>query len=445
MKNISIFLWLFVSVVAISCNKYSPNVDFTNPGGLVGKINEHFSTEQQKFYCYRDGRNYVTPTTDNPSGCTGSVSDGSARAKTVRDGLIEAALPFIDDAYEQFITSIESGRSRTNFVADVIELGTSSAIGFTKGQRVVQILGISLTGFRGVRRSADLNFYKDQTVPILINKMDDNRSKIHAAILQREQSDIGSYPIGEAIKDIVSYYNAGTLIRAFTELSKETATQAKQSEANVQEIKKQLSKPASADDKARATNALASLRRLDNSVKNGSAKEKQVAIRTLQAIVASLEGDKDIKSLLNVTNVTSKEEDGTKLLSSIVTIRRAALDNLDFQNKINEAVSTESADTAVVARESKAQAQTAEDTLQAIEESLSNAVQKDAAVAKLQAIVAALEQIKAAKDLLKDNTGPITHDEKDGKRLVEILRSMSKTGDNALRDEINQTIVEKGK
>jgi hypothetical protein len=132
-------------------------------------------------------------------------------------------LPFIDAAYVDFINDLQAGRDRTNFVADVVELGTTAAVGITNGERPLQILGVALTAFRGGRRSADLNFYKEQTTPVLISKMDGNRAKVRATILTRERASVDDYPLGAAISDIVDYYNAGTLVRAFTELQKDTA------------------------------------------------------------------------------------------------------------------------------------------------------------------------------------------------------------------------------
>ncbi len=99
-------------------------------------------------------------------------------------------------------------------------------------------MGIALTGFRGVRKSGGLNFYKEQTISILIAKMDDNRAQVHSAILLKKPRPASEYSLKEAIRDIVAYYNAGTLVRAFSQLSKDTAAQAKQSDKRVLQLQK---------------------------------------------------------------------------------------------------------------------------------------------------------------------------------------------------------------
>jgi len=206
-------------IFATGCPKYRPSVDF-NRAGFVKQVNDHFTAKQTAYF--------AALTANDPG-----------TAKLRRNELIEDALPYIDEAYLDFITAIQSGRDRDNFLADVIELGTTAAVGITNGERPLQILGVALTAFRGGRRSADLNFYKEQTTPVLISKMDGNRAKVRTTIITRENEEVSTYPIGTAIGDIVAYYNAGTLVRAFTELQKDTAVATQASEAELDKLKKE--------------------------------------------------------------------------------------------------------------------------------------------------------------------------------------------------------------
>lgn len=218
MRKLQLLFLLGSLIFATGCPKYRPKVDFNNPSSLVAKVNKRFADWQTQYHAAVGRKDFD-------------------RAKTLRNDLLEEALPYIDEAYMDFITGLQSGRDRDNFLLDLVELGTAGAIGITNGERPIQIMGVALTAFRGGRRSADLNFYKEQSTPILINKMDGNRAKVRATILSREKDPVDVYPIGAAMSDIVDYYNAGTLVRAFTELSKDTAVQTKQSEDNVQRLK----------------------------------------------------------------------------------------------------------------------------------------------------------------------------------------------------------------
>ncbi|HEX8748865.1 MAG TPA: hypothetical protein VF717_16950 [Pyrinomonadaceae bacterium] len=219
MRKIRLSLLLsLVACFATGCPKYKPSVDFNDQNTFVNKVNAYLKARQTDYL-------------------NALARNDTATAKTIRNEVIELTLPYIDDAYMEYITSLQAGRDRSNFVADLIDLGTSAAVGITNGERSLQILGVALTAFRGGRRSADLNFFKEQTTPILISKMDGNRARVRAVILSREREEISTYPIGAALGDIVEYYNAGTLVRAFTELSKDTAVQTQQSEKRVLQLK----------------------------------------------------------------------------------------------------------------------------------------------------------------------------------------------------------------
>jgi hypothetical protein len=217
MRKIQLCLFLFLVPFSTGCPD-RPSEVFGNKNNFASNVNEYLATAQKRF--------------------EESFETDPNKAKRVRDDAIEDALAVIDGNYENFTSKLNSQRSATDFVADVIELGTSVATGISKGERPNQILGISLTGFRGVRKSGGLNFYKEQTIPILIAKMDDNRAQAHSAILLKKPRPASEYSLKEAIRDIVAYYNAGTLVRAFTQLSKDTAAQAKQSDKRVLELQK---------------------------------------------------------------------------------------------------------------------------------------------------------------------------------------------------------------
>src|ERR1043166_127216 len=220
MKTAQLFLLVSTLIFATGCPKYRPAVDFKNPNSFIGRLNEHIKTRQLDYL-----------------NALASLPAGPAKAKLIRNELIEDALPFIDSAYIDFITDLQAGRDRANFVADLVEPGTTGTVGITKGERPLQILGVGLTAFRGGRRSADLNFFKEQTTPVLISKMDGNRAEVRATILNREKEEVTTYSMGAAIGDIVEYYNAGTLVRAFTALAQDTAVQTKKSEDDVLVLK----------------------------------------------------------------------------------------------------------------------------------------------------------------------------------------------------------------
>ncbi len=258
-------------------------------------------------------------------------------AKSLRNEAVEDVLAYIDANYQDFISDLETKHSWTNFVADVIELGAGAATGIVKGERAIQVIGVALTAFRATRKSFEVNLYKEQTTPILINKMDDNRAKVYAIILEKRNRELADYPWKEAVRDIVAYYNAGTLVRAFTELSKDTAAQAKESEDRVLELKGvPLSKPATVRTRGNALDARTVILKLENSLANAS--EKADATKKLQEIFKALEADASIKPLVTEAGVSSQETDGAKLLAALRAIRTKIFRDNDLSDRVNQII-----------------------------------------------------------------------------------------------------------
>lgn len=198
----------------------NPNSGKTGTKSLVTNINHYLANAQARY----------------TTALSADATDASGAAKQIRNDAIDDAVAVINDNYAGYISGIESRRSKADFLLDVIDLGAASATGIAKGERPNQILGIALTAFRGGRKSVELNFYKQQTTPILINKMDDNRATVLGDILEKRDSPVQDYSLKGAIRDVVDYYNAGTLVRAFTELSKSTGAQAMASQARVRHL-----------------------------------------------------------------------------------------------------------------------------------------------------------------------------------------------------------------
>lgn len=320
MRKIQLLFLVVPLLFATGCPKYRPKVDFNNPDGLVAKVNKRFADWQTQYHAAVARRDFD-------------------RAKTIRNDLLAEAIPYLDEAYMDFITGLQSGRDRGNFILDLVELGTAGAIGITNGERPIQIMGVALTAFRGGRRSADLNFYKEQSTPILINKMDGNRAKVRAVILTREKEPVDVYSIGGAISDLVDYYNAGTLVRAFTELSKDTAAQTKEAEDTVLQLKgvpiTGEATEAQRDVSVQAKQILDSLR---EDLKDPAT--APAAVTRLQNIIKTLEADPALAQMLTDANIASSETDGVKIRGALIAMRRnASLKGETVKlDKINQAI-----------------------------------------------------------------------------------------------------------
>src|SRR5947207_36694 len=121
MRHLQISLLLIVALFATGCPKYGPKVNFSR-NGFVKQINDHFEAQQKEYFKFLE-------------------DDKPGEAKVKRNLLIEDALPYVDEAYMDFITDLQAGRDRDNFLADVIELGAAATIASLKGtQRSIQLV-----------------------------------------------------------------------------------------------------------------------------------------------------------------------------------------------------------------------------------------------------------------------------------------------------------------
>jgi hypothetical protein len=232
MRNLQVFFLLSAVLFATGCPKpqYRPSLSFDQ--GMVDRFNEALKRQYSEYECYRFGAPHV-----DFQGKTCTVAQDLDQAKAVRNELIENVLPYIDESYMNFVANMQAGRDQQNYLLDLVDLSTAAAVGITKGERALQIIGVGLTAFRGGRKAYDANFFKDTSTPILISKMDGNRAKVRATILEREAKKAEDYSLGAAVSDIVDYYNAGTLVRAFTQLQEDTAIATEASEKHLRNLK----------------------------------------------------------------------------------------------------------------------------------------------------------------------------------------------------------------
>lgn len=61
-------------------------------------------------------------------------------------------------------------------IADITELGVTLATTIVNGERVKTVLAAALTAFKGTRTAIDKNFFRAQTLPIIIKEMDSLRA-----------------------------------------------------------------------------------------------------------------------------------------------------------------------------------------------------------------------------------------------------------------------------
>ena len=169
--------------------------------------------------------NNATQTTN----CGGFAKD-TQLAMSVRNQVLDNSIGLIDSAYGVYIRNIRKKRSVGEFLADLLLIGGNTSVGIVNGERALQVLGVALTGASGIRKSASLNFFDEKTTNVLVKQMDSSRYHILSEIRQQKARPADETPDGysfdAALTDLVRYFEAGTLNRAFVDLDTQTTLSA---------------------------------------------------------------------------------------------------------------------------------------------------------------------------------------------------------------------------
>ena len=160
-----------------------------------------------------------------------------AKAKIYRNELIYQLMQLIDENYNHFENDLFVGRATADFAGDFLEIGIATATGITNGERVKTILGIALTAVKGTRESINTRYFRERTTELIAMKMRASRARVLQTIHKGIALEVGEYPLGAGLDDLINYLNAGSLNSAFLELTQDTGADAKVAREEAADLK----------------------------------------------------------------------------------------------------------------------------------------------------------------------------------------------------------------
>lgn len=239
--------------------------------------------------------------------------DGNANglriARDARNDMINIIQGQIDSYYKD----LKNGRRTKNkwfqFVLDVLEVGSSTAIAIMNGERAKTVVGAGLAGLQGGRTAFNKNFEILQ-MQVLINKMNEKRARILTGIVLKKDDPVSAeiatdaYRWEEAKNDLRDYLIAGTYNDALDTLVEETGEDSKEAKTILKGLTVGEIPEASLGDSRSAAQIIISLKKdLTEDDK------KDTATKSLRAIVAALsEKNETIKEKLKDENITVTSE-----------------------------------------------------------------------------------------------------------------------------------------
>ena len=142
----------------------------------------------------------------------------------------------MDLNFYDFQKNSRKKRALFQTILDFLEIGASTAIAITNGERAKTLIAEGLGFVQASRTSINKNFALKDT-QILFNKMVAKRAQILGQILTRIAQPVDQYPFESALIDLISYYRAGTIDGALENLNIDTGAEAQEETEQVERIK----------------------------------------------------------------------------------------------------------------------------------------------------------------------------------------------------------------
>ena len=337
----SLILVLTLSVFAASCVKNAPKLDLSDNGvknSLIGQLKENvYKKDWIEYNCADSGfyNSGINNNGFNSFNCAGVTKDSNEAVK-IRNRVLDNGIGLIDSAYGVYIRNVREKRSVGAFLADLTEVGASTAIGITNGERAIQVIGVALTGFRAGRKSAQLNFFDDKTTSVLIKRMDASRSQVLGEIRQQQQRSTAQYFFDAGLTDLIRYFDVGTLNRAFTELDKQVSIEAEVARLGVLRIQNlsNISSIPTVPEAQVITDISAELGRLETSL--GNKDNRDVAAARLKSIADKITAQAEFADIIkNLRDIAAlKKADDTRTPTTKAVLK-TAFDKIDKKEALS--------------------------------------------------------------------------------------------------------------
>ncbi len=164
------------------------------------------------------------------------ASGNVSKAQIDRNRLIFVAVDQMDLNFYDFQKNTRKKRALFQTVLDILEIGLSTAISITNGDRAKTLIAEGL-GFAQTSRAAINKNFSLKDTQILFNKMVSKRADVLATILTKSVQDVEQYPFEASLIDLIGYFKAGTFDGALENLNIDTGAEANEATKHVERIK----------------------------------------------------------------------------------------------------------------------------------------------------------------------------------------------------------------
>lgn len=141
-----------------------------------------------------------------------------------------------DVNYDQFEGELQRSKALFDSGSDIVLLGLGAAGSVHPAGAITQLLAATSAGVAGVRTSINKNFFHEKSVQALTAQMRAARARRLELVRKGMTLDVKQYSLARGLADLVAYYNAGTLLGAFAEITAQAGEKEKLAAAATDQI-----------------------------------------------------------------------------------------------------------------------------------------------------------------------------------------------------------------
>lgn len=168
--------------------------------------------------------------------------DGAENKVAERNAILFELMGLVDDHYYRYTVNLRDVVIGKNMVGELLGISTSFAAAMAGGEQVKSVLSAISTGVQTLNTAIDKEVFLDNSVQAIRFQMDANRAAIAANMADKMAAPggIADYPLEAGLRDIVAYYDAGTVTCALASLAAQSADKKKTEEDRAAEAEANL-------------------------------------------------------------------------------------------------------------------------------------------------------------------------------------------------------------
>jgi hypothetical protein len=160
-----------------------------------------------------------------------SIRPREEERRLIRERIVFALMDLIDMYQYKFNSELYGRSVARNSVGEIMAAGLGTAAAVTTPLRASQLLTALSTGTTGSLTIMNKNFVRDNTLDLIIDRLESIRKGVRARIILQLDSSTEKYPLGQAVLDVQEYARGGTIFAAIRALGQDNAKAAHEADS----------------------------------------------------------------------------------------------------------------------------------------------------------------------------------------------------------------------